>query len=562
MASNNGTLNLLQSNLGRGSLATGEALKLAEKVEAPIMLIQEPYSFCFKVAGLGTYTNQILTGHKDREKPWACVLNRVLNVLNRDYMTTLLRDVSTSHCVCAHVSGPTGSFYVISAYLQYSLPVEVVLQQVHKALCRIGNKGVIIGMYANAVSSLWSWRDIELEDERGDAVERFMAQWNLAALNRSGELCTFETGKRDIDVTMSDFNFVRKLNTWRVLDTVPSTDPRPILIAFGNLQKVERVRQSRFNVSRANWELFSDEILRQVESLSSIQGKIKRVEEVDEMAITVENIIIEAGNISMKRKMNFQRSVPWWSPDLTQAKRETNRLRRDYQREKDTEIREEKRQKYREKRRKYTRNALKEKKLSWQNFVEITSEENPYGIVYKMARNKMNLKSAVVNVSKDGSYTKNWRETTQAIFEGLFGGEDEALERYYVSDQVEDEVVSQAQLGRWKGADITRAVRSMRNRKSPGRDLIEVEMLRRAVGSGLLPVLVELYNGCLRFGVFPKIWKTGIIRVLLKSPSKDPMEIRSYRPVCLLTVLSKVLERLIRNELRPIIMHPDYASMR
>lgn len=143
-----GNLRLLQVNLGKGKIATAEALELDNEIKVPLLLIQEPYSYCFKVSGLGTYSNQILTGNEPHETPWACVA-----VINRDYTATLLSDVTTSHCVCAHISGPTGCYYVISAYSQYSFPVEVVLQQMHRVLEKIGNSRVITGMDANAVSS-------------------------------------------------------------------------------------------------------------------------------------------------------------------------------------------------------------------------------------------------------------------------------------------------------------------------------------------------------------------------------------------------------------------------
>lgn len=72
-------------------------------------------------------------------------------------------------------------------------------------------------------------------------------------------------------------------------------------------------------------------------------------------------------------------------------------------------------------------------------------------------------------------------------------------------------------------------------------------------------MLVKLYNECLRFGVFPRIWKIGSIRVLLKDQNKDPTNVRSYRPVCLLPVLGKLLEKLIKQQLKSVIMHPRFS---
>lgn len=546
-------LRILQVNLGRGRVATAEAVELAYKTKAPIMLIQEPYTFCFRASGLGTYSNQILTGNGDKEVPWACVV-----ILNKDYVATLLKDVSTSHCVCVHISGPSGGFYVISAYLQYSLPVEEVLQQVHVALRKIGNSRVVLGMDVNAVSSLWSSRAADLEDDRGSAVENLISQWNLIQLNREGELCTYKTGNRDIDITLSDFTMAGKVVKWKVLDQMPSTDHRPILVTFGSLPRAERVMKMRFNIAKANWDLHSCEISRLITFYNQQQTTISGPDDVQKLAEAIEEIIVEAAGVSIGKKTNFQKSVPWWNPELTKQKKITNRLRREYQRELDEELRETKRQLYKNHRRKYTKKSLRAKRDSWRSFVETSADGNPYGIAYKIARNRIHFKAATVCVLDGDTYTANWKQTTEVILDGLFGnGENDVPLKCPTQHWTPG-----TQFVGWDEIEVIKAVKTMRNGKSPGRDLIEVEMVKKAVGAGLLPLLVVLYNSCAKFGVFPKIWKTGIIRVLLKSPAKDPTKVRSYRPVCLLPVLSKVLERLIRSRLVSIIMHPQFASQR
>lgn len=122
--------------------------------------------------------------------------------------------------------------------------------------------------------------------------------------------------------------------------------------------------------------------------------------------------------------------------------------------------------------------------------------------------------------------------------------------------------VMEESCSRWTDRDVHNALNSIKNGMAPGIDLIEVEMAKRALKVGLLPVLVKLYNECLRFGISPEIWKIGSIKVLLKSPGKDPGEIISYRPVCLLPVFSKILEKLMRKSLKQIIIDPDFSSIR
>lgn len=112
---NNKDTIIIHANLARAELATPEILQSAYNIGAHILLLQEPYTYRNKVAGMGRYTNDIITGNKEDETPWACIV-----VLDEDYTAIALKHISTSHCVFAHISGPTGNFYAISPYCQHA----------------------------------------------------------------------------------------------------------------------------------------------------------------------------------------------------------------------------------------------------------------------------------------------------------------------------------------------------------------------------------------------------------------------------------------------------------
>lgn len=58
-----------------------------------------------------------------------------------------------------------------------------------------------------------------------------------------------------------------------------------------------------------------------------------------------------------------------------------------------------------------------------------------------------------------------------------------------------------------------------------------------------------MYDVCLSSRRFPLTWKTARVIELLKSPEKVRSDPGSYRPICLLSVLGKVLERMMVNRL-------------
>jgi hypothetical protein len=65
----------------------------------------------------------------------------------------------------------------------------------------------------------------------------------------------------------------------------------------------------------------------------------------------------------------------------------------------------------------------------------------------------------------------------------------------------------------------------------------------------LAPFLVELMNRSLVLGVVPSVFKSAYITPLLKKADLDPADAKSYRPISNLSVLSKLLERLVARQI-------------
>jgi len=65
----------------------------------------------------------------------------------------------------------------------------------------------------------------------------------------------------------------------------------------------------------------------------------------------------------------------------------------------------------------------------------------------------------------------------------------------------------------------------------------------------LAPFLTFLFNRSLSLGSVPVILKAAYITPRLKKPDLDTLDVKSYRPISSLPVLSKVLERLVAKQL-------------
>ena len=108
--------------------------------------------------------------------------------------------------------------------------------------------------------------------------------------------------------------------------------------------------------------------------------------------------------------------------------------------------------------------------------------------------------------------------------------------------------------------ELSLAASSLRNKKAPGPDGIPSEVLR-VVARSCSQVLLNMYNRCLKDGVFPKRWK--IQRLVLVGKGKgDPNSPSAYRPLCMLDTAGKLLERLLRPRLVAAIRDAGDLSAR
>ena len=110
--------------------------------------------------------------------------------------------------------------------------------------------------------------------------------------------------------------------------------------------------------------------------------------------------------------------------------------------------------------------------------------------------------------------------------------------------------------------DVVAAVRQLPDKQS-ATDPIPTRLLKEHVDV-LLPFLTALFNRSLSLGVVPSGFKTAYITPRLKKPDLDPADVKSFRPISNLTVLSKLLERLVARQLLDHVsvykLLPDFQS--
>ena len=100
--------------------------------------------------------------------------------------------------------------------------------------------------------------------------------------------------------------------------------------------------------------------------------------------------------------------------------------------------------------------------------------------------------------------------------------------------------------------EAQQAAGRMKNKKAAGPDGIPSEIAKMTVE--VCPKYVtEMMNECLVKGEFPKEWKRANL-VLIPKPPKLNTEKKSYRPICLLDSMAKMLEHILKNRIEEALL--------
>ena len=81
--------------------------------------------------------------------------------------------------------------------------------------------------------------------------------------------------------------------------------------------------------------------------------------------------------------------------------------------------------------------------------------------------------------------------------------------------------------------------------------------LLQDISHDILLFLTTLINYSLTSGIIPAPFKTGTVKALRKKPPLDSADIRNYRPVSLLSFLSKTLESAVYIQLSSYVSDND-----
>lgn len=523
-------LTIVQLNMGRASAVSDQLLEYCQNNEVDVALVQEPYTNRGRLVGFEVAPFRCYLSKPTRRRGGPLhldygaaiiVFNPNLVVVARD--SGLIENFVSIDIDCA----ADGIITMVSGYFKFRVPTAIHVEALDRIFQSITNE-VLIALDANAFSTRWFSR---INDRRGETLTTWLDEHDLHTVNTRSQFTTYNgpRGRTNIDVTISGQSLLEKIVDWKVVPDVTTSDHRVLRYTLHLQLRLFVHRATRFNLDQRKRDAFVLEFARATalrdDEHDSLDSKAQHLHE---------DITAAAELFAPRRNPRKKVVPPWWSPQLTRLRKEVRIASRRCRQTGDRVV-------YNSKRNEYTQLLRSSKVASWRRFCTLEGK-HPWGKLYRWM--KGNKAPVAIGLMKraDGSLCQDIDESVTTLLNVLIPNDPTR------PVGARNEAVA-GNLNPFSCPELKALVWTIAPNRAPGTDGITGSMVR-ALWPTLAPRLLCITNECLARARFPESWKVAQVVPILKGKDKDVMQPKSYRPVSLLPVLGKVIEKAINLRLQ------------
>lgn len=568
-------LNIIQANLRRSKQATVELLQEAEKRGVSIALVQEPY-----VGSTGTLKQypgtRVIQCSLNRQKPVKAaiiVFGDRLRVIHDPQIVT------ETECAVLLEAG-TLKLGVVSVYFEGDQPIEPYIERTRTACQKLGTSNVIVGGDVNAWSQWWG---SSAENQRGEAYSSFLNEINYHILNE-GDTPTFEEYRQGklctsiVDVTACSTPLLGKVKEWKVNRTLTTSDHNAItyvLCVGEKLQRIARPTTRKYNTRKAKWSQFDEQLHAslEVKNLTPDSISLARTgEEVEEIIKAYTTSIEEACESAIPKlgTRSDKATPPWWTEELQELKKDVLRKKRRIKNAAPPRI-EVVLSEYREAKQLYAEQTQMAQTESWKEFCTKQDRESMWDGIYRVLRKTSGRQEDMLLRGSDGN-TLSPEASANLLAETFYPKDSVSTDNQYHTrlrlltrnGSPEESDKLKPDDPPFTEAEVEAVLKAQNPKKAPGADGFTADICARAIRAER-EVFMAIANKCLAVNHFPRQWKTAHVVILRKPGKEDYTHPKSYRPIGLLSVLGKTLEKLLVGRLQwhllPTLSNKQYGFM-
>lgn len=459
---------------------------------------------------------------KDRDDGYGGVL-----LACKSSLRTKRLQINTAHeCVACEIQfSDRQKINVASIYLPPS-GQQVTVASVKNMAQQIPHPKMLLGDF-NAIGQQWG---NTTNDRRTAILNTVFDDDDLVTLNTGAftRVACPPVGNSAIDLSVCS-TYMALDCTWTVLDHTYGSDHLPILVNY-NLVNIrpDLTGVSPINTKHINWTQYAH-LVRQAINDNIINTQTA-LEKYDHLA----GIIIESSRAASTTNSQWNVRLvpkPWWCPELSvlyaAKKKAFDTFKRiggqiEYVAYKHEEA-------------KFKLLKSQRKKEKWKEVCSSFNKDTSLSKMYAWARRFRGQSRQQHRTISSG----NWYAEFASNLAPPFVPVQERFTTQVV--QYVDTMTEPYEL-----TELEAALARCKN-TTPGLDQISFVLIKNLDHQAKL-LLLSLFNDFVLFQCFPKQWSVAKVVAILK-PDKNPEEATSYRPICLLSCLRKLFEKMLQTRI-------------
>ncbi|GBN41242.1 Putative protein in type-1 retrotransposable element R1DM [Araneus ventricosus] len=472
--------------------------------------------------------------------------NAITYILNKSFNTFFKFSTTNSVVIEIHFDDFILNFF--NCYFPPHEDIDLILE----GFCNFNfsnSFNILVGDF-NCKSCSWGYSS---DNYRGRKLSEFLTSNSLLVSNISSYGPTFinpiNSGFPDLTIVSTSIsNFIKN---WGVLDVESHSDHKYIYfqVTTESIPEADFFFKSKHGLSKFINQ-FKKHLPRLKHSLSKAKNNLYLNAFTKELVETVQKTAFKT--MKKKPKKCAQR-FSFWNEGLRQTRNKVSKLFKLYLRSKASNSSVDAVQTagvaYRKARAEYKKLLLSTKRKAWEVYCRNYNER--FGTLFKIVFNKFGSNNEIA-VNPDNNPNLTIKDKIDHIMNDFFPGQSPGESLTYSPE------VGPADLLILE--DLELVFGNLKGGKAPGLDKIDYRMWRAVFNIDKL-FMLDFFNRIFNLNYFPLCLRNARIFFLLKD-GKDPGLCSSYRPVCLLPTLGKIVERLFAIKFnswldRNGIIHPN-----
>lgn len=321
-----------------------------------------------------------------------------------------------------------------------------------------------------------------------------------------------------------------------------SSDHLPVYFTIGG--RPQSLINKSFNYSKANWKMFRNIIANNL----NISKPAANTIEIDKNLQKLTDVIKTAKNCSIPQLTLYSNRlcIP---PYLQIMIREKNKLRKKLRTTGDNSLKRPINQLTFQ----IKQSITNIKNDTWSKRLAKMSPTN--GSLWKMTKYLRSTNNSINTLETGGKFLNNPADKAE-LLANTFQNNHDITTSYHHKKTCETvtktilDIENFTITNNYKKIttqELTDIIKSLKVNKSPGHDEIDNRLLKNLPLEAVLEI-ANILNDCFVHGYFPEIWKVARV-IAIPKPGKDSKNPINYRPISLLSTISKLFERTIYNRL-------------